>query len=172
MPNAYLMNNTILIRPMKASDWPAVAEIYKQGIATGNATFEQEVPSWKAWDHAHLKTCRLVAEIDGEIAGWAALSGVSGRCVYAGVAEVSVYISENHRGQKLGTLMLSQLIKESEQHNFWTLQAGIFPENEPSLKIHIDQGFRIVGLREKIGKLQGEWRDALMLERRSTITGI
>ena len=166
------MINTILIRPMAAADWASVAEIYAQGIATGNATFEQEVPTWEIWDNAHLKPCRLVAEFDEKIVGWAALTPVSGRCVYSGVAEVSVYVSANHRGQKLGSQLLIQLIKESELNNFWTLQAGIFPENEPSLKIHTDQGFRIVGSREKIGKLNGVWRDALLLERRSKSTGI
>jgi Sortase and related acyltransferases len=157
---------------MTVNDWASVARIYKQGIATGNATFEQEVPTWESWDNAHLKTCRLVAEIYGEIVGWSALSPVSGRCVYNGVAEVSVYISENHRGQKLGARLLNQLIKKSELNNFWTLQAGIFPENKPSIKIHTDQGFRIIGTREKIGKLHGLWRDTVLLERRSKTMGV
>ena len=166
------MPETFLIRQMVAEDWLSVAEIYKQGIATGNATFEEEVPPWEIWDKTHLKTCRMVAEINGKIAGWAALSPVSGRCVYAGVAEVSVYISENHRGQKLGAQLLEKLIQESELNNFWTLQAGIFPENEPSIRIHTALGFRIVGKREKIGELNGVWRDALLLERRSKTIGI
>jgi L-amino acid N-acyltransferase YncA len=161
------MINKILIRVMNAADWPSVSEIYKQGIVTGNATFEQAVPVWSDWDNAHLKSCRLVAEIDGEIVGWAALSPVSGRCVYAGVAEVSVYVSENNRGQKIGKQLLDQLIKDSELNGLWTLQAGVFPENGPSIKIHTDLGFRIVGRREKIGKLNGVWRDTLLIERRS-----
>ena len=140
---------------MKAADWTNVAEIYRQGIETGNATFQQEIPTWDDWNNGHIKSCRIVAEIDNEIVGWAALTAVSGRCVYAGVAEVSVYISNKYRGQKIGTKLLDKLIAESENEKHWTLQAGIFPENIASLKIHEELGFRKIGHREKIGKMNG-----------------
>jgi phosphinothricin acetyltransferase len=148
-------------------DWNSVAVIYKEGIDTGNATFQKDVPSWEEWDRSHLKTCRIVAEAEGRVEGWAALTAVSGRCVYAGVAEVSVYVSEKFKGQKIGTRLLEALISESEKEGFWTLQAGIFPENLASLKIHKNLGFREVGYREKIGKMDGVWRDTILLERRS-----
>ncbi len=157
---------------MKAADWTNVAEIYRQGIETGNATFQQEIPTWDDWNNGHIKSCRIVAEIDNEIVGWAALTAVSGRCVYAGVAEVSVYISNKYRGQKIGTKLLDKLIAESENERHWTLQAGIFPENIASLKIHEELGFRKIGHREKIGKMNGIWRDTILLERRSKVIGI
>jgi L-amino acid N-acyltransferase YncA len=156
---------------MTADDWTTVADIYRQGIETGNATFQQTIPSWEEWDAGHLKMCRLVAEKDGAVVGWASLSAVSSRCVYAGVAEVSIYVSRLHAGQGIGTRLLKALIGESEKEGFWTLQAGIFPENTPSLKLHEALGFRRVGFREKIGKLNGVWRDTLFLERRSDTVG-
>ena len=162
----------IIFRPMKAADWTNVAEIYRQGIETGNATFQQEIPTWDDWNNGHIKSCRIVAEIDNEIVGWAALTPVSGRCVYAGVAEVSVYVSDKNRGQKIGTKLLDKLIAESENEKHWTLQAGIFPENIASLKIHEELGFRKIGHREKIGKMNGIWRDTVLLERRSKVIGI
>jgi L-amino acid N-acyltransferase YncA len=152
---------------MVPDDWIQVASIYKEGIETGNATFEKNVPSWDEWDKAHLRSCRFVAEADGLVAGWASLTPVSGRCVYAGVAEVSVYVSERFKGQKIGTGLLEALITRSENEGFWTLQAGIFRENAVSLKIHKNLGFREVGYREKIGKMDGLWRDTILLERRS-----
>jgi L-amino acid N-acyltransferase YncA len=164
--------NLIEFRPMILSDWVSVAKIYKQGIESGNATFQQEVPSWEEWDSSHLKTCRIVAVIKDEIVGWAALTPVSGRCVYAGVAEVSVYVSNKYIGQKTGTKLLEKLIMESEKAGIWTLQAGIFPENEASLKIHTNLGFRLVGYREKIGKMNGVWRNTVLLERRSMTIGV
>lgn len=157
---------------MTADDWTNVAEIYRQGIETGNATFQQEIPTWDDWNNGHVKSCRIVAVIDNEIVGWAALTAVSGRCVYAGVAEVSVYISNKYRGQKIGTKLLDKLIAESENEKLWTLQAGIFPENIASLKIHEELGFRKIGYREKIGKMNGIWRDTVLLERRSKVIGI
>lgn len=163
---------SLVIRPMNAADWPEVAEIYRQGIETGHATFEREVPSWEEWNRRHVRTCRLVALSDGEIAGWAALSPVSERCVYAGVAEVSVYVKDTFRGQKIGSRLLGKLIVESEENGFWTLQAGIFPENLASVSMHESLGFRQTGIREKIGRLNGEWRDTLLLERRSRTVGI
>ena len=156
---------------MTADDWKSVAEIYRQGIETGNATFQQDIPSWNEWNNGHLKICRIIAEKDDEIIGWAALTSISGRCVYAGVAEVSIYVSNNHRDQKIGIKLLDKLISESEKEGLWTLQAGIFPENKPSLKIHEDLGFRQVGYREKIGKMNGIWRDTILLERRSKTIG-
>lgn len=157
---------------MTAGHWPDVKAIYESGIATGNATFQTGAPAWEEWDAAHIKTCRLVAVDNGALLGWAALTPVSGRCVYAGVAEVSVYIAENARGKGVGRRLLDALIGESEQHNFWTLQAGIFPENVASIKLHEACGFRIVGRRERIGQMHGIWRDTMLLERRSSKVGI
>jgi phosphinothricin acetyltransferase len=168
------MMNGIAIeyRPMVATDYEQVAQIYQQGIATGNATFQQNIPTWEDWDESHLKNCRTVGIMDNKIVGWAALTAVSSRCVYAGVAEVSVYVATNYRGLKIGTKLLEYLIEESEASNIWTLQAGIFPENIASIKIHELLGFRIVGKREKIGKMNGKWRDTLLLERRSVKIGV
>ena len=167
------MNNSkILFRPIKATDWEIVAEIYRQGIETNNATFQQQIPTWEEWDNGHLKNCRILASIDNKIAGWAALTPVSGRCVYAGVAEVSVYVADNFRGQNIGKMLLNKLIIESEKENLWTLQAGIFPENIASLTIHEKLGFRKVGYRENIGKMNGEWRDTVLMERRSKNIGL
>lgn len=157
---------------MKAEHWPDVKAIYESGIATGNATFQTGAPVWEEWDAAHIKTCRLVAVEQDEILGWAALTPVSGRCVYAGVAEVSIYISESARGKGLGSILLNALVAESEQHNFWTLQAGIFPENVASIRLHEACGFRMVGRREKIGQMLGVWRDTVLLERRSNTVGV
>jgi phosphinothricin acetyltransferase len=157
---------------MQAADWPAVAEIYKEGIDTGHATFQQDIPGWEEWDAAHLKVCRITVKIKDQLAGWAALTPVSGRCVYAGVAEVSVYIGEMFRGLSIGKRLLEQLILASEHESIWTLQAGIFPENTASLAIHQQAGFRIVGTRERIGKMNGKWRDTMLLERRSSVVGL
>jgi phosphinothricin acetyltransferase len=161
-----------VIRPLIAADWPAVRAIYEEGIATGNATFEQEPPSWEAWDHSHLAACRLVAEQAGRVVGWAALSGVSDRCVYGGVAEVSVYVAAAARGQGVGRALLQALVDESERQGLWTLQAGVFPENLASVRIHERCGFRIVGRRDKLGRLRDRWRDVLLLERRSAKVGV
>ncbi|HPE09694.1 MAG TPA: N-acetyltransferase family protein [Saprospiraceae bacterium] len=163
---------TISFRPMKANDRSHIADIYRQGIETGNATFQEVVPDYDDWDAAHLQKCRIVCQIENEIAGWAAPTPVSGRCVYAGVAEVSVYVADKFRGQKLGYRLLEKLIEESENEGVWTLQAGIFPENIASLTIHEKLGFRKVGYRERIGKMKGRWRDTILLERRSTRNGI
>jgi phosphinothricin acetyltransferase len=157
---------------MLATDWTKVAAIYKQGIDTGNATFQQKVPTWNEWNEAHLVNCRIVAVIDNEVVGWAALSEVSGRCVYAGVGEVSIYVSNDNKGQKIGFQLLRQLITESENEGFWTLQSGIFPENIASLKIHDHLGFRQVGFRERIGKMNNKWRNTILLERRSNKVGL
>uniref|UniRef100_Q01XP2 GCN5-related N-acetyltransferase n=1 Tax=Solibacter usitatus (strain Ellin6076) TaxID=234267 RepID=Q01XP2_SOLUE len=153
------------IRTLLPPDWPAVRAIYLEGIATGNATFETVAPEWERWDAAHLPHCRLVAAAE-TILGFAALSPVSARRVYAGVAEVSVYVAAQSRGAGVGKALLRELIRESETAGIWTLQAGIFPENEASLRLHQSAGFRIVGTRERIGRLAGHWRDVVLLERR------
>ncbi len=152
---------------MIPDDWEKVRAIYLEGIATGNATFETTAPSWEEWDSAHLAHSRLVARASSDIAGWAALSPVSRREVYAGVAEVSIYVKFTYRGQGIGRALLAALIAESEKHGIWTLQAGIFPENEHSLLLHKQAGFREVGRRERIGRMDGQWRDVMLLERRS-----
>jgi phosphinothricin acetyltransferase len=159
------------VRPLEPRDWPSVAAILAEGIATGNATFEIEPPAWEEWDRSHTSHSRLVALARADVAGWAALSSVSGRCVYAGVAEVSVYVGGAFRGQGIGRLLLSALVESSERHGIWTLQAGIFPENEASLRLHASCGFRVVGRREKLGCLNGVWRDVMLLERRSETVG-
>lgn len=157
---------------MADADWPAVRRIYEEGIATGHATFETAAPEWNGWDAAHMKACRLVA-VDGEqVVGWAALTPVSGRCVYAGVAEVSVYVAAAARGKGVGRRLLEALVAESERHEIWTLQAGIFPENTASITAHERSGFRIVGRREKLGKMKGVWRDVMLLEKRSAAAGV
>jgi L-amino acid N-acyltransferase YncA len=160
------------IREMTPEDWPVVREIYEEGIATGDATFERAAPAWEDWDAGHMKACRLVALDAGRVVGWAALSFVSERCVYAGVAEVSVYVSAASRGQGIGRHLLESLVAASEREGLWTLQAGIFPENAGSIAIHRRCGFRIVGTREKLGRMNLHWRDVLLLERRSAVVGI
>jgi L-amino acid N-acyltransferase YncA/predicted DNA-binding transcriptional regulator YafY len=160
------------VRAMTAGDAPAVLAIYAEGIATGHATFESQAPAWEAWDAAHLRECRLVAVDAGGVVGWAALSPISDRCAYEGVAEVSVYVAAAARGRGIGGLLLRELVLDSERAGFWTLQAGIFPENEPSLALHRRSGFRLVGRREKLGQMSGRWRDVLLVERRSPSVGI
>jgi L-amino acid N-acyltransferase YncA len=172
------------ILPMPPDLWLAVREIYREGIATGNATFETELPDWEKWDANHRKDCRLVAlepfEKDSElvillekvtVVGWAALSPVSARRAYAGVAEVSVYVAAAARGHGVGKALLQALVQESEVNGVWTLQAGIFPENVVSVALHKSCGFRTVGVRRRVGKLGETWRDVLLLERRTTKVG-
>jgi phosphinothricin acetyltransferase len=163
----------MLIETLLRVHYPAVQEIYEQGITTGHATFEAKSPRWDDWDQAHLAQGRLVAtDENGQLMGWAALTPVSGRCVYAGVAEVSVYVRQEARGKGVGKKLLLALIRESEKENIWTLQAGIFPENMASLKLHEQCGFRKIGYRERIGKMNNLWRDIVLLERRSTTIGV
>ena len=162
----------VIVDRMVAEDWDAVRAIYCEGIGTGNATFETAVPHWAKWDREHLPSCRLVARSGEQILGWAALSGVSGRCVYAGVAEVSVYVAVSAWGRGIGTRLLQALVTESERAGIWTLQAGIFPENETSIALHTACGFRVVGCRERLGKMDGAWRDVILMERRSEVAGI
>jgi L-amino acid N-acyltransferase YncA len=146
--------------------WDAVARIYADGIATGNATFETEVPAWESWDAAHLPDLRLVALEDGEVVGWAAMSPVSGRCVYRGVGESSVYIAGSARGRGVGRVLMEELIRRSEAAGIWTIQTSVFPENAASLGLHERVGFRVVGVRERLGEHHGRWRDVVFLERR------
>ena len=162
----------MFIRPFEKTDYPSVKSIYKQGIDTGNATFQTKAKEWEEWDNSMLSSCRLVASNDKYILGWAALSPVSSRDVYSGVAEVSVYVAESSQGRGVGQSLLSQLIIESENNNIWMLQAGIFPENIGSIALHKNNGFRQLGIREKLGQMNGVWRDVVMMERRSKIVGV
>ncbi len=157
---------------MQATDWPRVSGIYQEGIATGIATFETTVPAYESWDAAHLASCRLVAVHGDELMGWAALSPVSGRCVYGGVAEVSVYVARRFHGKGVGRVLMEHLIRESEAQGIWTLQSGIFPQNTGSIRLHEKTGFRFLGKRERIGKRDGTWYDNLLFERRSTVVGV
>ena len=157
---------------LRRDDWDEVRRIYVEGIATGNATLETEAPDWEAWNRAHRPDCRLAARSDGRLLGWAALSPVSERCAYGGVAEVSVYVAGEARGRGVGQTLLSELVRLSEEAGIWTLQAGIFPENSASLSIHHRCGFRVVGVRQKLGRLRGDWRDVALLERRSNRVGV
>jgi len=164
---------------MTPSDWPAVREIYVEGIATGLATFETEAPEWAAWDRGHSPQPRLVAvelpasaaAANDEVLGWAALSPVSSRCVYAGVAEVSIYIAAAARGRGVGKRLLGELVAASEAEGLWTLQAGIFASNDTSIRLHERAGFRVVGVRHRLGQLAGHWQDVVLMERRSDVVG-
>lgn len=161
------------IIPMTDAHWPAVKAIYEAGMATGNATFETQAPAWEAWDKAHLDHSRLVAvDEGGTVRGWAALSPVSSRCVYGGVAEISIYIAAGARGQGVGRQLLQALIADSEAHGIWTLQAGTFEENKASIGLHTQAGFRIIGYRERIGQHHGVWRNTVQMERRSPTVGV
>ena len=165
------MSQAALVEPMSPGDWPAVRQIYLEGIATGQATFETEAPDWEQWNATHLEVARLVVRDAHDVLGWAALSRVSQRQAYAGVAEVSVYVSVNSRGRGVGRLLLDHLIEEAERHGVWTLQAVVFPENAATINLHKRCGFREVGRRERISKLNGVWRDTVLLERRSKTVG-
>jgi phosphinothricin acetyltransferase len=163
----------VVVEPMRPEDWPAVREIYEQGIAGGNATFEMYAPTWDAWNRARLRECRLVARSspDDRVVGWVALSPVSERAVYRGVAELSIYVDSAARGRGVGRALLNRLIADSELAGIWTLQAGVMAENEASLALHRSCGFREVGRRERIGKHGDVWRDVVLLERRSRVVG-
>jgi L-amino acid N-acyltransferase YncA len=162
---------TITIEELRPDHWQGVARMYGEGIATGAATFETEVPTWDGWDSAHLPGHRFVALRDGVVVGWAAVGPVSDRCVYGGVVENSVYVAEAARGQGVGLRLLKDLIASTEGAGIWTIQTGIFPENDVSIRLHERVGFEVVGRRKRLGKLNGEWRDVLLLERRSEIVG-
>ena len=154
---------------MTARDWPAVSAIYAEGIATGNATFETAPPSWETWDADHLPDQRLVAAIGEQVVGWVALAPSSGRCVYRGVAENSVYVAEQTRGRGIGRVLLEAIIESAEAVGIWTIETGIFPENHASIALHERAGFRVVGVRKRLGQLDGQWRDVVFLERRSQV---
>ena len=162
----------VIITAMKPEDWEIVRLIYEEGIATGHATFETDAPEWDVWDGRHMKACRLVARADGEVVGWAALSPVSSRCVYAGVAEVSIYVRASARGTGVGSALMKHLVKESERAGIWTLQGGVFPENAGSIALQKAFGFREIGRQERLGRLKGAWRDVLLVERRSRNVGL
>ena len=160
------------LREMTPDDWPAVREIYRQGIETGDATFENEVPDWASWHTSRHAECRLVGESGGVVVGFACVSPASQRAVYAGVGEVMVYVADGSRGEGLGGLLMTALVEATEAEGFWTLQASIFPENVASIRAHERVGFRVVGTRERIGKFRdGRWRDTVIMERRSAVTG-
>jgi L-amino acid N-acyltransferase YncA len=161
-----------IIEKMKNKDWPSVKIIYEEGIATGDATFEADAPDWQQWNKTHLRDCRLVAKSRGEIIGWFALSPVSERCAYKGVAEGSLYVKSSARGKGVGKALLRAAIVESERLGFWTMQSGTFPENKASIAMQKSCGFREVGVREKIGCMNGRWRDVVLMERRSKVVGI
>lgn len=157
------------IAAMQAADWERVAAIYADGIATGVATFETETPTWEEWDGVHLTMGRIVARLDGEIAGWAALAPISRRACYRGVAEVSVYVASDAHGQGIGTALMRRLADDATEGGIWTLQATVFPENGASLALHQRVGFRVVGRRQLIAQLGGIWRDTVLLERRAEV---
>ena len=160
------------ITKLTEKHWPEVRAIYESGLATGNANFSIQAPEWKEWDFAHLISCRLAAVENNEVLGWAALTATSDRCVYEGVAEVSVYVREDVRGKGIGSTLLKAIIEESELHGLWMLESRIFAENLASLSIHKRNGFRLVGRRERIGKMNDVWRDTILLERRSNTVGV
>lgn len=166
-----LAKTSLKIETMQAQHRTCVLEIYGEGIAGRLATFETQVPSWEHWDRNHLVNCRFVATLDHQVVGWAALSGVSNRCVYAGVAEVSIYVANQAQGQGVGKQLLQSLVAASEQAGIWTLQSGILDGNVASIALHEKCGFRVVGYREKLGQLDGKWRDVTLMERRSQIVG-
>ena len=162
----------VTVDPMVAADWPNVSAIFLEGLRTGNATFETLAPTWEQFDRMHLATGRLVARRGRSIAGWAVLSRVSQRTVYAGVAELSIYVASWARGGRVGDALMKAAIAASEQAGIWTLQGSIFPENQPSLKLCARNGFREVGRRIRIGQRDGQWRDTILVERRSEIVGV
>ena len=168
-PSALLGGVGAELRQLEADDWPAVHDIHREGIRSGLATFEVEAPTWDEWDAAHHREHRLVAEMGDRIVGWAALAPLSSRRVYAGVAEDSVYVTADAQGRGVGGALLSALVAGAEAAGIWTIEAGIFPENGASIAVHQRCGFRIVGVRERLGRRDGLWRDVLLLERRSAL---
>ena len=162
----------VALRAMEPADWPAVAEVYRQGVESGDATFERDVPSWEEWDVSKRTTCRIVAVADGELVGFACLGPTSKRSVYAGVCEVMVYVADGARGRGIGGRLMEELVAQSERDGVWTLQASIFPENRASIRAHERVGFRVLGTRERIARFHdGRWRDTVIMERRSRSVG-
>ena len=164
-----MIATAVVVRDLLPDDWPEVSRIFAEGIASGNATFETKVPSWEDWDSAHLPEHRLVAEREGHVVGWIALVPVSPRACYAGVAEVSAYVGEEARGEGVGAELMAALVQSSERGGIWTLQTGVFPDNEASLGLLRRFGFRVIGTQERIGQMHGLWRDVVLLERRSEV---
>ena len=163
----------LIIRAMLPEDWDEVSAIFQEGIDAKTSTFHREIPTYEGWDSSHIKSCRLVAVVNGQVIGWAALSPFSSRCIYAGVAEVSIYIKADYRGRKVGEKLLRELIEESEAEGIWTLQSGIFEINQASQALHKKLGFRLVGYRERIAQdYNGVWQNTVLMERRSTVTGV
>jgi L-amino acid N-acyltransferase YncA len=161
------------IEDMLPADWEQVVRIYKAGINTGKATFQNEVPAWEEWNKSHISSCRIVARLGNQVIGWVALSPTSSRCVYRGVAEVSIYVDGKYTGQGVGTSLLKHLIKLSEENGFWTLQSGIIKENTTSIELHKKCGFREIGIRKKVGRMDnGIWHDVVLMERRSKVVGV
>ena len=163
---------SIAIRPLREADYPAVRAIFEEGIGTGISTLETEAPEWAAWNAAHIAACRLVAELDGRVVGWAALCPVTPRPVYAGVVELSIYITAAARGRGIGRKLLDALVEASEREGHWTIQSNVWPENEASIRLHKACGFRIVGLRQRVGLCRGRFHDILLIERRSPVVGV
>lgn len=162
-----------IIDEMEYADWEQVSNIYAEGIKTGKATFQTEVPTFKQWDSSHLKCCRIVARLEEKVLGWAALSPTSSRCVYAGVAEVSIYIKQGYRGIGIGEALLKKLVELSEDNGLWTLQSGILRGNMQSIFLHSKCGFREIGYKEKVGRMpDGTWHDTILMERRSKVVGV
>ena len=157
-------NQELNVRPMTEKDWPRVKVIYEEGISTGYATFETKAPEWKQWDTNHLAFGRWVAEVDDEVVAWVALSSVTDRCVYSGVAEVSVYVAPDMKGRGIGKVLMEKVISDSESNGVWTLNAAMFPENEGSIHLHKKVGFREIGIRERIAKLDGRWQDNVIMD--------
>ena len=164
-----MITTSVDVRGLWPGDWPEVSQIFAEGIATGNATFETTVPTWEAWDAAHLTEHRFAAVRDGRVVGWIALAPTSERPCYAGVAEISAYVAAEARGGGVGSALVAAAVESSERGGIWTLETGVFPENEPSLALLTRFGFRVVGMRERIGRLHGVWRDVFLLERRSEV---
>lgn len=163
----------IIIEALKPGDWAEVSAIYLAGIRTGIATFQSDVPDWEDWDRSHCACCRLVARSGDAILGWAAITPVSSRCVYAGVANISVYVAKGYRGWGIGAMLLNELVLQSEQNGFWTLQSRIIKENTASRELHKKCGFREIGVEERLGRMPGgSWHDVVLMERRSKTVGV
>jgi len=172
MASNILSKGRQMIRPMNDSDAQIVLEIFKAGLDTRNATFETEVPLWQDWNRSHHKHCRFVYVESGSVVGWVALSPISTRSCYSGVAEISIYVDPKHAGREIGHALMAHIIRDSEKNGIWTIHASIFPENKATLQLHLKHGFREVGRREQIAQLDGQWRSTLILERRSQVVGV
>lgn len=167
-----LTQNEIQVRSIDVSNFHEVQTIYQHGLDTRNATFETNIPTWEKWDASHLTHSRIGIYYQDKMVGWGSLTKVSDRCVYEGVAEISVYIHKDFWGRGIGTIVMNQLIEESERNGIWSLMSGVFPENESSIQLHLKHNFRIIGTRERIAKLDNQWRNTVLLQRRSDVVGV